>query len=812
MSNKRVYTVAKEFGMASKDLMDILAQANITVKSHMSTLSEQQQKDLLSFIRKAHFAQSTGSQNPDKTEKKPTEKAEDKKKKETAPVTKQTPEKSKKKTQSEQKPAKKTAEKTTAKTPKKKDHDRGDTQVSPEVVKEAPRKVQEKSAPEVDAYEDKQYSDGTSKKHSDLKKSKKKKQKKEAKKSQAKEKANARPQDFEKPKAPKKNTRSQKRKERMAKEDVKGDGAIKIKAPLTVKEFADTVGISLAQVITKLIGLGVMATQNESIDRDVIEILADELKLEIEFISEEDSNIEELYGLDQEDPEDSLVERPPVVTVMGHVDHGKTSILDVIKKSHVTASEAGGITQHIGAYQVTANGKAITFLDTPGHEAFTAMRSRGASITDIAILVVAADDGVMPQTREAIHHAKAAGVPIIVAINKIDRDGANPDRVRQELTEEGLVCEDWGGDTIMVEVSAKTKQGIPELLDMVLLVAEVLELKANPDRLAIGTIVEARLDKGKGPMATILVQKGTLTNDSYIVSGTCYGHIRAMNDDKKKRLKTAGPAMPVVVLGLDGVPNAGDMVYAVQDEKTAREIAARNIAQEREEKLASKNKVSLNNLFDKIKEGELKDLNLVVKADVKGTVEALTQSLLKLNDNEDVDEVQVNIIHSGTGGINESDINLASASNALVIGFNVRPNINAIELAKQEEVDVRTYRVIYDILNDVKNAISGMLTPEIAEEVLGRCEVRETFKLPSNDIVAGIYVLKGKIARKAFVKVLRDDVIIHEGAISSLKRFQDDAKEIAQGYEGGLMVENFNDIQVNDLLECYIEKEIKKEI
>ena len=808
MSNKRVYTVAKEFGMASKDLMDILEQANITVKSHMSTLSEQQQKDLLSYIRKAQTAQSGGAQKVEETEKKSAPKVEDSKKKETAPAKKKDPVKSEKKPTTERKPAKREAAKTTA---KKQEKAPAHAPVSPDAVKESSRKVQEKSAPEVDAYEDKQYSDGAGQKHSDLKKRKKKKQK-EAKKQKDREKANARPQDFEKPKAPKKKTRSQKRKERMAKEDVKGDGAIKIKAPLTVKEFADTVGISLAQVITKLIGLGVMATQNESIDRDVIEILADELKIEIEFISEEDSNIEEIYGLDQEDPEDSLVGRPPVVTVMGHVDHGKTSILDVIKKSHVTASEAGGITQHIGAYQVTANGKPITFLDTPGHEAFTAMRSRGASITDIAILVVAADDGVMPQTREAIHHAKAAGVPIIVAINKIDRDGANPDRVRQELTEEGLVCEDWGGDTIMVEVSAKTKQGIPELLDMVLLVAEVLELKANPDRLAIGTIVEARLDKGKGPMATILVQKGTLTNDSYIVSGTCYGHIRAMNDDKKKRLKTAGPATPVVVLGLDGVPNAGDMVYAVQDEKTAREIAARNIAQEREEKLASKNKVSLNNLFDKIKEGELKDLNLVVKADVKGTVEALNQSLLKLNDNEDVDEVQVNIIHSGTGGINESDINLASASNALVIGFNVRPNINAIELAKQEEVDVRTYRVIYDILNDVKNAISGMLTPEITEEVLGRCEVRETFKLPSNDIVAGIYVLKGKIARKAFVKVLRDDVIIHEGAISSLKRFQDDAKEIAQGYEGGLMVENFNDIQVNDLLECYIEKEIKKEI
>ncbi len=809
MSNKRVYTVAKEFGMASKDLMEILAQANINVKSHMSTLTEEQQKDLLSFIRKAQNAQSAQQPGEEKAEKKEPEREErpEKKKKAEASSEKEAaPVKSEKKPQKvEKKPEKAEVKPKASESHKKAAQEKANDMPAPT------RKEPAKSAPVTDVHEEKQFMDGTGGKHSDKKKSKKKKQK-EAKKSRNNEQSGARNQDFEKPKAPKKKSRSQKRKERMAKEDVKGDGAIKIKAPLTVKEFADTVGISLAQVITKLIGLGVMATQNESIDRDVIEILADELAIEIEFISESDSNIEEIYNLDQEDPEESLVERPPVVTVMGHVDHGKTSILDVIKKSHVTASEAGGITQHIGAYQVSANGKLITFLDTPGHEAFTAMRSRGASITDIAILVVAADDGVMPQTREAIHHAKAAGVPIIVAINKIDRDGANPDRVRQELTEEGLVCEDWGGDTIMVEVSAKTKEGIPELLDMVLLVAEVLELKANPDRLAIGTIVEARLDKGKGPMATILVQKGTLTGDSYIVSGTCYGHIRAMTDDKKKRLKTAGPATPVVVLGLDGVPNAGDTVYAVQDEKTAREIAARNIAHEREEKLASKNKVSLNNLFDKIKEGELKDLNLVVKADVKGTVEALTQSLLKLNDNEEVDEVQVNIIHSGTGGINESDINLASASNALVIGFNVRPNINAIELAKQEEVDVRTYRVIYDILNDVKNAISGMMTPEITEEVLGRCEVRETFKLPSNDIVAGIYVLKGKIARKAFVKVLRDDVIIHEGPISSLKRFQDDAKEIAQGYEGGLMVENFNDIQVNDLLECYIEKEIKKEI
>ena len=792
MSNKRVYTVAKEMGMASKDLMAVLEQAKIPVKSHMSSLTEDQQKQLLSFIRQAQDAQGGGVSKPSDEERK----AEDNKPKQS--------DAKKAETEEVRSTGDTEGDKAVEKPKVKKSHD--SKKASEEPAKNHKHRRDKNGKKKVVSTEDDERSVKKQKKN---KKSKQSKKKENADRTSENSFAN---QDFEKRRAPKKKSRSQKRKEREAREEAKGDDGIKVKAPLTVKEFADTIGVSLAQVITKLIGLGVMATQNESIDRDVTEILADELGKEIEFVSDEDLNIEETYGLDVEDPEDSLKERPPVVTVMGHVDHGKTSILDVIKRSHVTDSEAGGITQHIGAYQVSVGGKHITFLDTPGHEAFTAMRSRGASITDIAILVVAADDGVMPQTREAIHHAKAAGVPIIVAINKIDREGANPDRVRQELTEEGLVAEDWGGDTIMVEVSAKTKEGISDLLDMVLLVAEVQELKANPDRLAVGTIVEARLDKGKGPMATILVQKGTLTSDCYIVSGTCYGHIRAMTNDKKEHLKKAGPATPVVVLGFDGVPNAGDTVYAVKEEKIAREIAEKNIAHEREEKLASKNKVSLNNLFDKIKEGELKDLNLVVKADVKGTVEALNQSLLKLNDNDDVDEVQVNIIHSGTGGINESDINLASASNALVIGFNVRPNINALDLAKQEDVDVRTYRVIYDILNDVKNAISGMLTPDITEEVLGRCEVRETFKLPSNDIVAGIYVLKGKIQRKAKVKVLRDDVIIHEGEISSLKRFQDDAREIAQGYEGGLMVENFNDIQVNDLLECYIEKEIKKEL
>lgn len=784
MSNKRVYTIAKEIGMTSKDLMVILEQAKIPVKSHMSTLTDDQQKQLYGFIREAKDAQDTGQSS--RVEKTTAEHREDDRQKAS--------ESFEKSASIPEEPIEKKDKKSSDKKEKRKDRPHRENKPDGDKVAQETRHA---------------VDENRSKRDDKKKRPKKQKNVRRVEQKESREHATL---DFEKPKAHKKKSRSQKRKEREARNEIKGEDAIKVKAPITVKELADTLGISLAQVITKLIGLGVMATQNESIDRDVIEILADELDVDIEFVTEEDSNIEELYHLDMEDPEESLVARPPVVTVMGHVDHGKTSILDVIKKSRVTDSEAGGITQHIGAYQVSVGGRRITFLDTPGHEAFTAMRSRGASVTDIAILVVAADDGVMPQTREAIHHAKAAEVPIIVAINKIDREGANPDRVRQELTEEGLVAEDWGGDTIMVEVSAKTKEGIPDLLDMVLLVAEVQELKANPDRLAVGTIVEARLDKGKGPMATILVQKGTLTNDSYIVSGTAHGHIRAMTDDKKKHLKKAGPATPVVVLGFDEVPNAGDTVYAVKDEKIAKEIASKNFAAEREEKLASKNKVSLNNLFEKIKEGELKDLNLIVKADVKGTVEALNQSLLKLNDSEGVEEVQVNIIHSGTGGINESDINLASASNALVIGFNVRPNINAIELAKQEDVDVRTYRVIYDIINDVKNAISGLLTPEITEEVLGRCEVRETFKLPSNDIVAGIYVLKGKIVRKGNVKVLRDDVIIHEGPISSLKRFKDDAKEIAQGYEGGMMVENFNDIQVNDLLECYIEKEIKKEI
>ncbi|MFR4554800.1 MAG: translation initiation factor IF-2, partial [Peptoniphilus sp.] len=604
-------------------------------------------------------------------------------------------------------------------------------------------------------------------------------------------------------KKPKKKVKSRHRVE----EEDKGDDSIIVIAPITVKDFANQLGVSVSTVITKLIGLGVMANQNQSIDEDTCILLADELGIEIEIEAPNlDQSVEEEYGLLKEDKERDLKPRPPVVTVMGHVDHGKTSLLDSIKKTHVTQSEAGGITQHIGAYTVNLSGKKITFLDTPGHEAFTSMRLRGAQTTDIAILVVAADDGVMPQTLEAISHARSADVPIIVAITKIDKPEGNPERVKQELMNENLVPEEWGGDTIVVGVSSKTGEGIDDLLEMILLVAEMKELKANPNRRAVGTIIEANLDKAKGPMATILIKNGTLRFGDAVVSGTCSGRIRAMEDDKGKRVKKAGPSMPVVILGLNDVPNAGDTIYAVNDDKTAKTIADKNKEISREKRLSQTTKISLDNLFEKISEEDVKELNIVVKGDVKGSVEALNQSLLKLS----TEEVKISVIHSGVGGINESDVTLASASNAIVIGFNVRPNINAIELAKTEDVEIRTYRVIYEIINDIEQAAKGMLDPDIVEEILGRCEIRQTFKLPNNQMVAGVYVLSGKILRNSKVKVLRDDVVIHEGDIASLKRFKDDAKELATGFEGGLVIDGFNDIKEGDLLESYIMKEVER--
>ena len=583
-------------------------------------------------------------------------------------------------------------------------------------------------------------------------------------------------------------------------------GEIKIPESITVKDFSESLGINSSQVISKLIALGIMAGLNQEIDFDCASLIAEEFGKTVILETPEITEENEILSLDYEDKKEDLVTRPPVVTVMGHVDHGKTSLLDYIRKSKVTSQEAGGITQHIGAYTVNINNSKIVFLDTPGHEAFTAMRSRGAKVTDISILVVAADDGVMPQTIEAINHSKDAGVPIIVAINKIDKEGANPERVKTELADNGLLPEDWGGDVITIPVSAKTGEGIDELLEMVLMVAEVEELKANPNRMAIGTVIEAQLDKGRGPVATILVQKGTLNSGDIVISGTSTGRIRAMFDDKGKKIKKATPSMPAVILGLSEVPEAGSFIYAVKDEKTARGYAQRIINVQKENMIASGNKVSLDDLFDKIQDGNLKEIKIIIKTDVRGTVDAVKNSLEKLSN----EEVKVNIIHGAVGGINESDVMLAAASNAIIIGFNVRPSQGAIDLSRHENVDIRTYRVIYDAIEDIKLAVKGMLAPTFVEEVIGRAEVRATFKVPGIGTVAGVYVLNGKVTRNAKVRLLRDGIILHEGEISSLKRFKDDGKELLTGYEGGLGIANYNDLKETDIIEAYIDKEVER--
>lgn len=631
------------------------------------------------------------------------------------------------------------------------------------------------------------------------------------KKEKAQPEAPAKKEKNNKPNKPQKpqNAKAQGKKESRKKQDHPAKPApeikeVKIEDEITVLDFAKLIGKSVAEVISKLITLGVMANQNQKIDFDYASLIGDEFGVTVK-LKEQETDSDDPYGLDYEDREEDLVLRSPVVTVMGHVDHGKTSLLDAIRKTSVTKREAGGITQHIGASTVNVNGKRIVFLDTPGHEAFTAMRSRGAMVTDIAVLVVAADDGVMPQTIEAINHAKAANVPIIVAVNKMDKPEANIDRIRQELTEQDLVVEAWGGDVIDVPVSARNGDGIDDLLEMILMVAEMEELKANPNRKAVGTIVEAQLDKGRGPVATVLVQKGTLKSGDMVVTGKASGRIRAMFDDKGKKINKAKPSTPVVILGLSDVPEAGDMIYAVKDEKTARSIAQAQREHEREEKMNATSRVSLDDIFSKIQEGNLKELNIVIKTDVRGTIDAVKQSLEKLSN----DEVRVNIIHGAVGGVTESDVMLASASNAVIIGFNVRPTQVAIDMAKQENIDMRTYRVIYDAINDIEAAIEGMLEPKYKEVVLGRAEVRQIFKIPGAGNVAGIYVKSGVIRRSASVRLMRDNVVLYEGEINSLKRFKDDARELATNFEGGLGLENYNDIKVGDEIEAYVMEEIK---
>ena len=605
--------------------------------------------------------------------------------------------------------------------------------------------------------------------------------------------------EFERGKRGKKKTQIQQPKP----EPVKIEKAIMNNETITVKDLSERIGKPSAEIIKKLMLLGIMATINAELDFDTAQLVCSEFDIELELKLDKTAE-DELSDENFEDKEEDLIVRNPVVTIMGHVDHGKTSLLDYIRKTRVTASEAGGITQHIGAYTVNVGDKGITFLDTPGHEAFTAMRARGAMATDIAVLVVAADDGVMPQTIESINHAKAANVPVIVAINKCDKPTANPEKIRTELTEYGLVAEEWGGDTIMVEVSATTGQNIDQLLEMILLVAEVQNLRANPNRKARGIIIEARLDKGRGPVATVLVQNGTLTIGDTIVAGTAYGRVRAMVNDRGERVKSAGPSMPVEVIGFNDVPSAGDIISAVDDDKLSRQVAEERKDKLRAALIKSQTKTSLDDLFNQISAGQVKDLNLIVKADVQGSVEAVKQSLEKLSN----DEVRVRCIHGGVGAITETDVMLASASNAIIIGFNVRHDNAVRDLAERENVDIRLYRVIYNAIEEIQAAMKGLLAPKFKETVLGRAEVRQTYKVSGVGTIAGCYVLDGKIQRNAKARLLRDNVVITETKIDSLRRFKDDAKEVASGYECGVGLENYNDVKEGDVIECFLMEEV----
>ena len=587
---------------------------------------------------------------------------------------------------------------------------------------------------------------------------------------------------------------------------IKIEKAVINKEIIPVKELSELLGITAVEITKRLFKEGILKTINDSIDYDTAGFIAAELGIELEL--KLDKTAEDVLSegfKDDEEDEAKLIKRPPVVTVMGHVDHGKTSLLDRIRNANVTAGEAGGITQHIGAYTVSVNGETVTFLDTPGHAAFTAMRARGAQITDIAVIVVAADDGIMPQTIEAIHHAKAAGVTIIVAANKIDKPTADIERVKKGLADQEILVEEWGGDVALVPVSAKTGQGIDELLETIVLSAEMKELKANPDRMAKGAIVEAKLDKGKGPVATVLVQKGTLKVGDYLVAGTITGKVRAMVDDKGRNVKSAGPSMPVSILGLESVPNAGDSIFAVEEAKLGALVASERKNKEREDMIREQQKVSLDDLFSKVSSGDLKTLNIIVKADVQGSVEAIKQSLIELSN----EEVKVSVIHSAVGAISETDVNLADSSNSIIIGFNVRPDSKAKALAEQSKIDIKLYRVIYEAIDDVTKALKGMLAPKFSDVYMGKAEVRETFKITGVGTVAGCYVTDGKIVRNGKLRIYRNDVMICEGNVLQLKRFKDDVKEVQQGFECGMSIEKFDDIKIGDFIECYIVEEQK---
>jgi len=763
VTKPRIYEVAKDIEVSSKELLNLLSEHGIELKNHMSTLEDNEMDIILEYYTqsfekkdmdfKDFVAKFQGKDTETKKEEKAQAKAEDEKK------------------PKQEKADDEKIQTAAADEPKqnKKAFRYIDTRQSAVDLEKLDTEKIEALAP-VEIKDD-----------------------------------IVRKQKFSKKKSGKIKDREIKKKEDFKKAQAKAEIPLEITIPdeITVGALAEKLKVNATEVIKRLMTLGVMASISQSIDFDVASLVAEDLGAKVTkeiILTEEDK----LFN-DVEDDEKDLVPRPPVVVVMGHVDHGKTSLLDAIRQTNVIETEAGGITQHIGAYTVKINDKQITFLDTPGHEAFTAMRARGAQVTDIAILVVAADDGIMPQTIEAINHAKAANVPIIVAINKIDKDTANPERVKQELTEYGLVPEEWGGDTICVNISAKKKINIEALLEMVILTAEIKELKANPNRRAKGTVIESRLDKGRGPVATVLVQNGTLHVGDFIVVGTCYGRVRAMLDDHGRRIKSALPSTPVEITGLNEVPEGGDIFYVVDDERAAKNVVESRKAKQKAEKQAA-NKVSLDALFAQIKEGNVKDLNIIVKADVQGSVEALKQSLEKLSN----EEVRVKVIHGAVGAVTDSDVMLAAASNAIIVGFNVRPAAGVMESAAMNKVDVRLYRIIYEAIEEIEAAMKGMLEPKFKEVILGHAEVRQVFKISGAGTIAGCFVTDGKIQRNSQVRIVRDGIVVHDGSLSSLKRFKDDVREVLANYECGMGIEKFNDIKVGDVIECYIMEEIKQ--
>lgn len=798
MIKYRVHEVAKDLNVPSKDIITLLGQHFDTPKKHMTALTEEELNVVFEYFTQKNQVENFDSYFASGKKEEPAEKSDLKEEKSPAPVEKKEPAQP----QRDKKPA---------------GQKQGQSGRHPQNGRPTPQQNRPRtSAPTTTISES--SSTGTRGRHVDMRTSQVnldkynekydniatssmgnrdtgvKKQKLTQRSAQR-----GRPQFSRKDKETQKMRRLEMERQRRQKLE------ITIPDEIQVGELAARLKVTAAEVIKRLMSLGVMASVTEVIDYDTAAMVAMEIGAKVE--KEVILTIEDRLIDDSEDNDENLQERSPVVVVMGHVDHGKTSLLDVIRHTNVTSTEAGGITQHIGAYRVMVNGRPITFLDTPGHEAFTSMRARGAQVTDIAILVVAADDGIMPQTVEAINHAKAAGVSIIVAINKMDKDTANPDKVKQELTEHELVPEEWGGDVICVPVSAVTKQGIDTLLEMVQLVADMKELKANPDRLAKGTVIEAKLDKGRGPVATVLVQNGTLHTGDVIIAGTALGHVRVMRDDLGRQVEQAGPSVPVEITGLAEVPSAGDTFNAVEDERLARELVEQRRHKQKEEVFKSYQKVTLDNLFSQIAEGEMKELPIIVKADVMGSVEAVRQSLEKISN----DEVRVRVIHGAVGAVSESDVMLAEASNAIIVGFNVRPDPVAKENAEQSGVEIRLYRIIYDAIEDVTAAMKGMLAPKYKDVDLGRAEIRQVYKITGVGVVAGCYVLEGKITRNANIRVVRDGIIIADDKLSSLKRFKDDVREVAAGYECGMTMEKFNDIKEGDILEAYVVEEYRED-